>query len=71
MKLSLYKPREAMAATRTMALRKKLIDEIGGYERQIGSLKHQGTYVNFTMMQTYKELIAARKEMLLQLNQVF
>ncbi len=52
---------------RTDDLRAKLISEISEYERQEASLKLNGTHVNFTMIQTYKELIAARKEMLKRL----
>ena len=50
--------------TRTDDLRAKLMAEISEYERQRDALKLNGTHVNFTMIQTYKELIAARKEML-------
>ena len=49
---------------RTDNLRAKLLAEISEYERQQNMLKLNGTYVNFTMIQTYKELIAARKDML-------
>lgn len=49
---------------RTDQLRTKLLGEIAEYERQQSQLKNNGTHVNFTMIQTYKELIAARKEML-------
>jgi hypothetical protein len=52
---------------RTDNLRAKLIGEISEYERQLSSLKLNGSYVNFTMIQTYKELIAARKDMLKRL----
>lgn len=48
----------------TEQLRTKLLGEIAEYERQQSQLKNNGTHVNFTMIQTYKELIAARKEML-------
>ena len=53
--------------TRTDQLRAKLITEISEYERQQAELKLNGTHVNFTMIQTYKELIAARKDMLKRL----
>lgn len=52
---------------RTDDLRAKLMAEISEYQRQQDALKLNGTYVNFTMIQTYKELIAARKEMLKRL----
>ncbi len=48
-------------------LRTKLLTEISEYERQQDALKVNGSYVNFTMIQTYKELIAARKNALKQL----
>lgn len=50
--------------TRNDNLRAKLMAEIAEYQRQQDALKLSGNYVNFTMIQTYKELIAARKEML-------
>ncbi|MES2673871.1 MAG: hypothetical protein V4660_06495 [Pseudomonadota bacterium] len=53
--------------TRTDDLRTKLMNEISEYERQQSELKTNGSYVNFTMIQTYKELIAARKDMLSRL----
>lgn len=49
---------------RTEALRDKLIAEITEYERQQAALKLNGDQVNFSMIQTYKELIHARKDML-------
>jgi len=48
-------------------LRAKLMAEISEYERQQAALKLNGTHVNFTMIQTYKELIAARKDVLKRL----
>ncbi len=50
--------------SRTDQLRAKLMGEVSEYERQLSELKANGNYVNFTMIQTYKELIAARKDML-------
>lgn len=52
---------------RTDDLRAKLMAEISEYQRQQDALKLNGSYVNFTMIQTYKELIAARREMLKRL----
>lgn len=52
---------------RTDNLRAKLMAEISEYQRQQDGLKLNGNYVNFTMIQTYKELIAARREMLKRL----
>ncbi len=48
----------------TEALRDQLVAEITEYERQQAALKLNGTEVNFSMIQTYKELIHARREML-------
>jgi len=48
-------------------LREKLLREISDYERQLAELKLVGNHVNFTMIQTYKELIAARQAMLKRL----
>lgn len=45
-------------------LRDKLIREISDYERQLAELKLIGNQVDFTMLQTYKELISARQAML-------
>jgi hypothetical protein len=50
--------------SRTESLRDKLIAEITEYQRQQAGLKLNGTTVNFSMIQTYKELIHARQEML-------
>ena len=52
---------------RTEALRDQLVAEITEYERQQASLKMNGNHVNFSMIQTYKELIHARREMLSRL----
>lgn len=48
-------------------LRDKLLREISDYERQLAELKLNGNQVNFTMIQTYKELISARQAMLRRL----
>ncbi len=48
-------------------MRAKLIREISDYERQLAELKPVGNRVDFTLMQTYKELISARQEMLRRL----
>lgn len=48
----------------TEDLRDKLVAEITAYERQQAALKLNGTQVNFSMIQTYKELIHARRDML-------
>lgn len=48
----------------TEDLRDKLMTEITEYQRQQAALKLEGNTVNFSMIQTYKELIHARREML-------
>lgn len=48
----------------TEELRDKLVAEITEYQRQQAALKINGNKTNFSLMQTYKELIHARKEML-------
>lgn len=45
-------------------MRDKLMREISDYQRQLAELKLNGSKVNFTMIQTYKELINARQAML-------
>jgi hypothetical protein len=50
--------------TRSDLLRDKLLREISDYERQLAELKLNGSSVNFTMIQTYKDLISARQSML-------
>lgn len=52
-------------------LRAKLIAEIAEYEHRESSLKTNGSYANFTMIQTYKELIAARRDMLKRLPAIY
>ncbi len=52
---------------RTDLLRDKLLREVSDYERQLAELKLNGTNVNFTMIQTYKDLISARQAMLKRL----
>lgn len=52
---------------RSDLLRDKLLREISDYERQLAELKLNGSHVNFTMIQTYKELISARQAMLKRL----
>jgi hypothetical protein len=56
---------------RTDDLRAKLMTEISEYQRQLDALKLNGTYVNFTMIQTYKELITARKDVLKRLPAMY
>jgi hypothetical protein len=52
---------------RSDVMRDKLMREISDYERQLAELKLNGNQVNFTMIQTYKELINARQDMLKRL----
>lgn len=52
---------------RTDLMRDKLIREISDYERQLAELKLNGNKVDFTMIQTYKDLINARQDMLRRL----
>jgi len=53
--------------TRADLLRDKLLREISDYERHLAELKLNGTRVDFTMIQTYKELINSRRDMLKRL----
>jgi membrane-bound lytic murein transglycosylase len=53
--------------THSDLMRDKLLREISDYERQLAELKLNGAQVNFTMIQTYKELINARQAMLKRL----
>jgi membrane-bound lytic murein transglycosylase len=53
--------------THSDLMRDKLLREISDYERQLAELKLNGAQVNFTMIQTYKELINARQSMLKRL----
>jgi hypothetical protein len=52
---------------RTDLMRDKLLSEISAYERQLAELKLNGSKVDFTMIQTYKDLINARQDMLRRL----
>lgn len=62
------KPQPALGVginlNRTEQLREKLIAEITQYERQLVALKLDNNRVDFSMIQTYKELIHARQELL-------
>lgn len=56
----------------TEHLQEKLIGEITQLERQLADLKLTNkNRVDFSMIQTYKELIHSRREMLSQLPQLF
>lgn len=50
--------------THSDLMRDKLLREISDYERLLAELKLNGSQVNFTMIQTYKDLINARQAML-------
>ncbi|MBB3169950.1 hypothetical protein [Simiduia aestuariiviva] len=54
---------------RTGKLREKLIREITGFERQLQALQMQSGPVDFSLLQTYKELIACRQTVLKGLPQ--
>lgn len=61
----------SMNLDRNDNLRAKLLAEISEYQRQQDALKSSGNCVNFTMIQTYKELIASRREMLSRLPTIY
>lgn len=67
------RPQNALGVNfnRTEPLREKLIGEITRFERQLDSLKLKDQTVDFSMIQTYKELIHSRKEMLNRLPPAF
>lgn len=49
---------------RTSRLKEKLIREITGFERDLDALRMKGGPVDFSMLQTYKEMIACRQTVL-------
>lgn len=53
---------------RDRLLRIKLVADIEKFERQLYELKSAGSSVNFSDVQTLKELINTRKEMLKRIN---
>lgn len=55
----------------TDKLREQLINEITRFERQLANLKGTDQPVDFSLIQTYKELIHARKELLDRLPRSF
>lgn len=63
------RPQNALSANLnpTEQLQSQLLAEITRFERQLGSLKLNNDSVDFAMIQTYKELIHSRKDMLSQL----
>ncbi|MAN52952.1 MULTISPECIES: hypothetical protein [Marinimicrobium] len=67
------RPNHAFSASLkgTEQLREKLIGEITRFERQLDALKASDEPVDFSMMQTYKELIHSRRDMLAQLPASF
>jgi hypothetical protein len=46
---------------RTGKLKEKLIREITGFERQLQALQTRSGPVDFSLLQTYKEMIACRQ----------
>ena len=55
----------------TNKLREQLINEITHFERQLGNAKGADQPVDFSLIQTYKELIHARQELLDSLPRSF
>jgi len=55
----------------TDKLREQLIGEITRFERQLANLKGADEPVDFSLIQTYKELIHARRELLNRLPHSF
>ncbi|MDQ2076063.1 hypothetical protein [Marinimicrobium sp. ABcell2] len=55
----------------TEQLQEKLIAEITGFERQLDSTDLHEQSVDFSMIQTYKELIQSRRSMLEKLPRAF
>lgn len=51
----------------TQVLRQQLIREITGFERQLEQLKINDENRDFSMQQTYREMIHSRREMLTSL----
>ncbi|MDO3388650.1 hypothetical protein QWI17_22580 [Gilvimarinus sp. SDUM040013] len=51
----------------TGLLRRQLISEITGLERQVHELKLQGQGVDFSLMASYQELIKSRKDLMKKL----
>lgn len=49
---------------RTQKLKEKLVREITGFQRQLEALRLQSGPVDFSMLQTYKEMIACRQQLL-------
>jgi hypothetical protein len=55
---------ERSSTQRDKLLRIKLVNDVAQFEKQLAELKSNGSYANFTDIQTLKELIQARQEML-------
>lgn len=56
---------------RTEQLQEQLIAEITAFERQLDSAEMHGEQKDFSMIQTYKELIHSRRTMLDKLPRAF
>lgn len=56
---------------RTEQLQEQLIAEITAFERQLDSAEMHGEQEDFSMIQTYKELIHSRRTMLDKLPRAF
>ena len=62
----MIRPQNALGANfhPTEQLQEQLIAEITAYERQLDAAEMRGDREDFSMIQTYKELIHARRAML-------
>ena len=52
----------------TEAVKEKLLEELVELEKQMEIMQSDSTSVNFSMMQTYKEMIHSRKAFFNELN---
>lgn len=57
-------PHVGVSFNSTAPLREQLIREITSLERQLEHMKLNQMHVDFSMLQTYKEMIHSRREML-------
>lgn len=52
----------------TVLVKEKLLEELVELEKQMEVLESQDTFTDFSMMQTYKEMIHSRKSFFNELN---
>ena len=52
----------------TALLKERLLDELVELDKQLEVLSIQGDHIDFSMMQTYKEMIHGRKTLFNKLN---